>query len=240
MPKIKRKRKKKPTEPDEFITFSQRAIAWAKANIKLIVIVSLAVVVIVGAVVGVRTYLQRRAVAATEQLGPLLGEWYQLSASTDSKRLKPLAGRLERFCASYGSTPAGMQGRMVWGAVLVRLGEYSKAVKVLEELADEPSLPKELKPLVLYELGVALEGKGEPGRAAQVYARAAEAGGPYLGRPWLLDQARALEAAGKKQEAADIYRRLAKAPERELAWEAKRHLALMGIDPEGGSGSGSK
>jgi tetratricopeptide (TPR) repeat protein len=227
-------RKKLLKEPDEFLSFSGRAVRWGKENSRLLTLVGGAAVVVLGAVVGIQSYLSYRNSTAAEALA-LVFPHYQATLAGQASPEQTTAARdgLEKIGRDYGATPSGQQARLALANLLLQLGEYDKAAKGFQGLADDADLPGPLLPLALKGMGQALEGAKKYTEAAEAYAAAAKAGGPTLAHGLNLDQARALEAAGEKEAAVGLYRRLAsESKDKGLALVAKLRLAQLGVAPD--------
>jgi predicted negative regulator of RcsB-dependent stress response len=231
----KANRKKLLKEPDEFLTLTQRAIQWAQNNTRLIIVVVCAAVVVVGAWVGISSYLEHRRVQAAEALAAAFAD-YALSVDGRAKpqQEKEAVSRLQKVAEQYGATPAGIQARLALGSLLVQQGSYARAREVLSALSEEPDLPPEIAALVWQALGQALEGEKKYSQAAEAYGQAVRLAGPNLALMFRLDQARALAAAGDKDQAARLYRGiLEKYPSRPEARTARERLAALGLEARG-------
>lgn len=231
---VKVNRKKLLKEPDEFLSFSDRAVRWGKENSRLLTLVGGAAVVVLGAVVGIQAYLSYRNNTAAEALS-LVFPHYQATLTGQASPEQTTAARegLEKIGRDYGATPSGQQARLALANLLLQMGEYDKAAKGFQGLADDADLPAPLLPLALKGMGQALEGGKKFTEAAEAYASAAKAGGPTLAHGLNLDQARALEGAGEKEAAVGLYRRLAgESKDKGLALMAKLRLAQLGVAPD--------
>lgn len=227
-------RKKLLKEPDEFLTFSSRAMRWGKDNARLLVLVGGAAVVVLGAVVGIQSYLSFRNATAAEALAQVFPH-YQATLTGQASPEQTATARegLEKVGREYGATPSGQQARLALANLLLQTGEYEKAAKGFQSLADDADLPAPLLPLALKGMGQALEGSKKYTEAAEAYALAAKAGGLTKAGGLSLDQARALEAAGEKEAAVGLYRRLAAdGKDKGLTFAAKLRLAQLGVAPE--------
>ncbi len=227
-------RKKLLKEPDEFLTLSARVVNWGKANSRLLLIMGTSVIVVLGAVVGIQAYLNYRNNTASEALAAVFPQYQAtLGGQAEPDQIKQAREGLEKVSQTYGASPSGQQARLALANLLLQTGEYDQAAKVFQGLSEDADLPTPLMPLALMGMGQALEGSSKFTESAEAYASAAKAGGPALSNSLALDQARVLEAAGEKEAAAGLYRRLAsEAKDKGLALTAKLRLAQMGIAPD--------
>ncbi|RJX35396.1 MAG: hypothetical protein C4525_04040 [Desulfarculus sp.] len=229
-------RKKLLKQPDEFLTFSDRAVKWARDNLQRVLIIASAVVAALVVVLAIKAYLdfhQRQAAAA---LAPVMSGYQAVvEGKADQKMMASLAEQLTKVTNDYGATPAGMQARLALGDLLLTLARFPQAAKVFQVLSEEPDLPAELAPMAWRGLGQAQEGAKNYAAAASSYGRAADLAGPHLRRLCLLDRARVLGAAGDKKAAADILRKLLADPAAaEVAERAKVGLSALGLEASGG------
>lgn len=225
-------RKKLLKEPDEFLSFSDRTINWARANLKTVIIIASVAVVALVVVLGIKAYLDYHQRQAAEDLAPVMtGYRAVVDGKADQKMMASLAERLKQVTDKYGATPAGMQARLALGDLLLILERYAQAVRVFQALTEEPELSVDLAPLAWRGLGQAQEGARNYQAAATSYGRSVALAGPNIGRLASLDQARALVAAGDRDGAAAIYRKLLKEPsDQEVAEKAQSGLAALGLE----------
>lgn len=119
----------------------------------------------------------------------------------------PLArSDLDRLHRNYGGTRAGAQGRLLLAQVLFDEGKIDDGLKILDEVPDSGPLAASREAL----RAAGLELKGQHAQAAHAFGEAAEKASSAADRDgYRADQARALLAAGKKDEALAIWRALA-------------------------------
>lgn len=198
--------KKALKEPDEFISFADKAAKWAQANVKMLTIIGVVIVLVVGAVIGISQYIKGRDSEATTALGPVMKAYEQfLGGSLDTESTKTMQEALELIAKQYGATPAGMQAQLVLGDVLYRSGKFKEAQATLAELADEKDVPAELLPLAIHGQGQAQEAQKLYAEAAKSYKQAIADAGPNLGAMYKIDLARVLAASGDVAGAKAIY-----------------------------------
>jgi tetratricopeptide (TPR) repeat protein len=232
MAKISRKKLLK--EPDEFLTFSGRALAWSKANTRTIIWAGSAVVLALALVVGIQSYISHRNAQAAADLGRVFAAYQTaLAGQLEAKQAELVLQALESVAQEYSASPAGQQARLAYGNLCLQMNAFDPAAKAFAMLADEPRLPDALQPLAHLGLGQALEGQKKFTEAADAYAAAARLAGPNLAAQARLDQARVLEAAGNPGAAMNLYRQLLKEPpDRGLQAAARARLVALGQDPD--------
>ena len=222
-------------QPDEFITFTDKVIKWGQENLKAVIAICAAFVVGVCLVVGISAYLDYRNDQAAQAISQAYAEYVQIVAGQEQKPdLGPAVEGLSKATAEYGATAAGIMGRLALGNLLLEKGDWAKAEELFSELSDEPDLALILKPLAWHSLGKAQEGQKKFREAAQSYATAAQGVGKSLKSVFMYDQARVLAAAGSKDQASSMYRKLiADFPDDPYALRAKAALVAMNLDPAG-------
>lgn len=232
MAKINRKELLK--KPDEFQTFSERAITWVRDNQKKFYISLGGLVAAIALVVGIQTYLDYRVHAASNALSPAFQQYMDaVFGEKTPAKLAEAEKALSSITSEYGATPAGMQGRLALGNLLLEQGKWAESQKIFEELAEEPDLPAEFMPFALHGLGLSLEGQKKYTKAKDAYADAARICGPNEKITYEMAQARVLAAKGDKNAAADIYRQIAQNPtDPQNAQIAKESLVALDLDPE--------
>lgn len=225
-------RKKLLKEPDEFLSFSDQAFRWGKANIKLLVVVTTVLVVALGAVLGIQTYLNHRAAQANDALAQVFADYTAvITGQADQAQTEAATQGLQKMMEQYGATSSGMQARLALGELWLHRGQPDKAEKVLTALCDEPDLPPLLAPLAHTALGRCQEMRQKYAEAAEAYANAIKVAGPAQAALLRLDRARALEAAGDKSQAENLYRALQDSKDPSLAQAARQRLMAMGLEP---------
>ncbi len=227
-------RRKLLKEPDEFLTFSEQAVRWCQENTRIVIYVVVLAVLAVGFGVGFKAYLDHRAEQAAAAMDQAFGTFAVAVEGKGGKAMSQAALKsLDQVVKSYGATPAGIQARLALGALLLEKGKYQQAIPVFHELTQDTDTPLELLPLAWHGLGVALEGTKKYEDAAEAYDAAIAAAGPNLALGFRLDQARVLAAAGKRGQAAKLYRQVMKdAAGQPLARVAKSSLVDMGLEPD--------
>jgi tetratricopeptide (TPR) repeat protein len=229
-------RKKLLREPDEFLTFSGKALQWSRENLRAILYAAAGVTACVVAVVAFWAWMEHQEIQAAEAMARSFGEYSQaVEGQAGPEELARARQKLDQVVQEYGSTPAGVQARLALGDMLLEKGSYQEAGELLEGLAGESGVPPEITALAWHGLGVAREGGQQFTQAAQAYAKARELGGPSLSDLYRLDQARALEAAGQKDQAARLYRQvLDEEQDSTRRLKARARLVALGLEPDAG------
>lgn len=227
-------RKKLLKEPDEFLTFSDRAVRWGKDHLRALAITGGALVLALALVLGIQAYLNYRQSQGSQALANAFGAYAEaVMGQVEPAQAAEAVKGLEAVVAQYGTTEAGAQASLALGDLHLRLEQYEAAEKVLQTLSDEPSLPSELAPLAWRGLGQAQEGQKKFAEAAEAYQGAQRVAGKRLGDLCQLDRARVLAAAGQTAQAQEILRELAaQSQDMTVSQVARLRLVDLGVAPE--------
>lgn len=198
-------------QPDEFVTFSARALEYAQAHQRTVLWIAIAVLgVILGGI----------ALASFR-----LTQWQQ--ANTNLARAMALFNEnklpeaISAFddLAEQGGTPEIFAeiARLYSAQAYLRQGEFARATAGFEAASGAGGF---LGQRALVNRGYALEGNQQHADAAQQFAAAVQNGGPYTAVA-ILGEARNAELAGDKPRAKAAYQKLLtdfpEAPEKQLA-----------------------
>ena len=152
----------------------------------------------------------------------------QARAVAEMGNLPQAAAELQKITETYAGTRSSVEALLVLNQVRMVNGQTELAVVGLREfLAKNP--PVQFQTPALGLLGVALENTRKPVEAAEAYRKAAEAAEvDYLKAEYLLQEGRALAAAGKPELAVAVYQRIVKDfPETISVTEAEVRLAEL-------------
>lgn len=138
-------RKQLLKEPDEFITFTGRVIAWVKAHPRQLTIGAGAVIGLAVILVGYRYIDERRAQAASRLLSRGLATYEQsLASDGQGKTLESVRSDFDKLVDDFSGQPAGHLGLVYYGQILLGAGKYQEAAKMLQrawtDLGNDPGL----------------------------------------------------------------------------------------------------
>lgn len=223
-------RKKLLKEPDEFITFSARALAWSRQNSKLVVGGAVVLLVLLAAALGFRAWRISQAGQAAAALAPLTEKYLEVVAGVGEKHdLAALEAGFSQVAQEYSSTLDAQRAVLSLGDLYYRQAKYEQAAKTFQKIVQEMDPPAQIAPLAWHGWGQCLEAEKDYLGAAESYARAIALAGPNLGQLYSLDRARVLAAAGQKAQAVELYRQvLASSPDAPSAKQARFQLAQLG------------
>jgi predicted negative regulator of RcsB-dependent stress response len=226
-------RRKDLRRPDEFVTLSRRAIAYAEENRTTVAVVVGGLVVLLAAI------LVFRAVRSSRQAGAAQA-YAQAHALLDDKKYADAAVAFQQVADAYSSTSYAPLAQLEAGNALLMDGRGADAAVAYQKFLDEGPATDYLRQLALVRLGHAQEQAGTLAEAARAYATAAALPGPYAEEA-LAGQARIADASGDPAQAKDLYARLLeKYPQSDRrAVVTSRLVALGGTPPAPASATAS-
>lgn len=207
-------RKQLLKEPDEFLTFSAKAIQFAANNRNAVLGVVIAVVVTTLAVAGFRYYSQvseRKAYAMLEQAR--LAYLAEALGGGQSSAHEETIKKLEEVIEAYPSTAAARFSLLVLGDFSYQRGNYDKAIEMyqrsLEAFAGEEAIQK----MIWNGMGHAYEAKQDYTSAAGYFRRITEAPGGFMKVDAYSNLGRVLEALDDRVGALEAYDKVLEAEE---------------------------
>jgi len=204
-------RKQLLKEPDEFLTFSAKAIRFAAKNQKAI---SYALIALVAVVLGVALFRyfsnlsERKAYAVFEQglvhyMGQAPGE---TSPHFQDKAKEAFAEVLRK----YPSTRAAELSLPLYAHMSYEEGAYDKAVELYQGALKGLSQDETLQRLIWNGLAYAYEGKKDYNTAAQYYEKITRSEGAFLKADAYFNLGRIYEAMDNVEGARKAYGQLVK------------------------------
>ena len=199
--------------PDEFISTFGRAIAWCKENRLKVAAGTIGVVAVVALALGTRAYLQWEENKSARDLWPTLNraqELLQAPFAADPSQLAAVEQFLQGHVGRHPNTRATVYSLYYLGSIAFFRGKYDLAITQFRAGIATGKEAGILRYLLRQGIASSLEAKGDFAAAAAAYRDAgavAEAGMKTQSR---LGEARVLGLAGKKTEAAALYRLILK------------------------------
>lgn len=222
-PQGKKLRHKDLKQPDEFISLSTRAIAWAQKNQTTVLIVVGAAVAVVLLAAGIRWYVQSRAENAARQFYGASELFKREQWDQAQKDFAALAG-------SYGGTPYGNLAKLYAGRAALNASKPAEAVPFLTEFVGAAPSPA-LEQIGRVALARALADTSNVAGAREQLDRAILLDGP-LAPEARIRLARIEETDGSKEKAIELYRQyLTDEPEGAAAALARMRLTALGVQP---------
>jgi len=202
-------RKQLLREPDEFLTFSAKALQFAAENRKTISRALIGLVVVVLAVALIRYFValsERKAYAVFEE--GLAHYVVQVSGEESSDVQEMAREKFAKALEDYSSTRAGELSLPFYGDMTYEEGQYDKAIelykKALKDFSDEDSLRK----LIWNSMAYAYEGKKDYKAATQCFQEITGSESTFLKGDAYFNMGRMYEAMEDWEEARRAYERV--------------------------------
>lgn len=216
--------RKELKQPDEFISFLDRAIDFVQQNLTRLILGGAGLIAALALIFALRFYSQHQ-----ERLAA--ASFYDATGALARKDYKAAEQGFKEMAASYPNRTLGRLARFYLASVYLDQGQPAKARDALTAYLDEDG-PAPFTQLALCQLGVANEDLGDFRKAREAYVQAAAIEGPEQGRAQL-GSARMLARLGDRQGAIAAYQAYLKRDpfgmERPDVIEA---LANLGASPE--------
>ena len=205
-------RRKDLKRPDEFVSRGRAVIVWARDNMQTLSWAGAGFAVLLVAVAGFFSLRAARVRQANEDLAQAL-------MAFQTARYAEAAGQLAGVAERWQATPVGRIAALYAAEAEAKANNLDAASNRLRDVLASGEPTPYLKQQALVDLGSILEHKGDFTGAAEQFAQAAAAEGPYTANA-ILGEARCRELAGEKDKARSLYERFAQefsqAPEIEV------------------------
>ncbi len=236
-------------QPDAFQKVGGEASTWLIHQQKL-VIIGVVAVLLVGAAIGVVSYLGGRGEErASSELGaalavlgrpvtdqveknpdPLAGPTYKTAKEKDEALIKALS----ELRSAHPGTRAAVTAALPLGEAQLRQGQADEALASLGDYLKDSPADEPLRPTALEGRGYAYEAKGNLNEALAAFEQLSrENKTDFLNGMGLYHRARILELQGKKEEAAKQFSEIPSAATNtsaaRLATERMAVLASQGV-----------
>ncbi len=168
----KKSRKELLKKPDEFITFTGKAIRFVTDNQKPISYALYAVVAIVLIIFGYRFFAQRVEAKAFSMLEQTMAKYEaQKSATSAQEAYRNVSEEFQGIVAKYGGNAGGKLARASYANISYDAGDYNKAIELykrsLNDFKDHPLVYN----LILSGLGYAYAQTGDNSNAIMYFEK---------------------------------------------------------------------
>lgn len=206
-------RKELLKEPDEFISFSGKALQYTRDNPRTVGICTAIVIAAICVAAGLYAYRQYR-LSQSHQLFDKVYRTYQMAMLSQEKAsdetLDQLFKEFEEIAAQYPSLPAGEKALLYTGHVLYMKKDYRGALDRYTRMKTTGLVEKGLGSLVLYHIAMTRQALKEYEGALSLFDQLSkDTNSPYR-REAVASIAGIYEAMGKTKEAAQTYRQYLK------------------------------
>jgi tetratricopeptide (TPR) repeat protein len=245
MPVAEKISRKKLREPDEFVTFTQRALGWLYDNRTMLIAAGLIVIAVILGFFGWRWYVEEATLEASsafvdardildapvaKSADPSEAGTSQADGSYPSEqdKLRAALAALDQVQQNYGSSQTASLAAYFIGESHWRLGEYDQAIAAFERYLESEGADGELAAFAVEGIAASLENKGEYAQAKKHYQRLTEPPFENQRARALYHLARMEQALGDEQAAAGKFRELLdEFPQTPFRREAETRLSLL-------------
>lgn len=202
-------RKQLLKEPDQFITFSGRMIAFGRSHVKLILTTAGVLVAVLLTVVSVRQMAERNELKASAQVEKVIAKYTQaLSETNPEEAYHEVKTDFQEIFDQYGSNASVNVARIFYGDISYLANDGDTAIgmyqKALEDFGDTPAL----KNLLLSSLSHAYLLKGKDLEAIHTFEKIAAGEEATLKSGALFNLASLYEASGDTEKSSALYKQL--------------------------------
>ena len=240
MATTKRITRKEIKQPDEFITFSARAIEFSQAHTREITI-GVASVLVLGLLAwAVSAYSNKKEAQAARLLAQAQALLQPISTEAQAGQPVPAEAKADPEAAAralvllldvvenYKRTEASKVARILVGQRYYEAGDYDAAIDTYEAFLKKANPKPELKAMAREGLAYAHEAKEDFEQAAICYEELSKSSLTWVQGWGCLGMARCYERLGEIQKATDAYRTLlADHPQHPKAEEARANMARL-------------
>lgn len=195
------RRPSKPETEDAIVVRALEFSAWAKNNVRLIIIVAVVAVVVVGGLFYWRMYRQDR-------LDRAAAEFVQLQQTVAAGNLSLAAQDMEQYVRRFEGTVYAEEARLALAQLHLQQDSAARAVETLAGAASRVA-SSPLGPQAALLLAAAQQAVGDEQAALATYMAVADNADMSFRRIAALEAAAQLQSsAGEHAAAAELYRRL--------------------------------
>lgn len=205
-------RKKLLKEPDEFQTFSARAIRFVVDNQRPVFGILIGVVVVVLAFAGFRYFSnlsERKAYAMFEQ-----GRMHYMAENSQDKKTpaqEKAAEQFEKVITKYPSTDAARFSLLVYADMSYHNGDYQRAIELYQKAFDAFSGEGSIQKLIWNGLAYAYEAQKDYKAAAEYFQRITETQDKFIKGDACYNLGRIMDTMNHQDKALEAYNKVVQA-----------------------------
>lgn len=199
--------------PDEFISTFGRTVAWCKENRTKVAAGAIGVIAVVALALGTQAFLQWEENKSARDLWPTLDraqQQLQAPYAADPSQLAAVEQFLQGHVSTHPNTRATVYSLYYLGGIAYYRGNYDLSITQYRAGIATGKEAGIMRYLLRQGIATSLEAKGDYPTAAAAYRDAGAVAGENLKAQSRMGEARVLGLAGKKTEAAALYRLILK------------------------------
>jgi tetratricopeptide (TPR) repeat protein len=223
--------KKRLKEPDEFITFTEKAFLFIRHHIKQITVGGIIVLIILLSMVLFQRWEKSKEEGADRAFS-LAVEIYQHANSPyregSPSDYKTVLEKFDEVIRKFPRTSSGKLSLLYKGNIYLRLNEFGEAEKSYSTFLEKAGKEKMYRLFALEGLGYAYEGKKDYEKALNTYKKILEMGKSFQLADAYLNIGRCYEKLGKNNEALESYKSfLEVAPKSQMTNAVLRKISIL-------------
>jgi tetratricopeptide (TPR) repeat protein len=231
MTRLKKITKKKLKEPDEFISFTEKAYLFITHYLKVIAIGGIVVLIILSSIFLYQRWEKKNEEEAYRKFSFAVGIYQMISSPYREGSVSEYKNVLEKFnelITKFPRTSSGKFSLLYKGNIHLRLGEFEDATKSYQTLLQKGGKEKLYRSFAMEGLGYSYEGKKDYEKALQAYQKLLEEGESFQLANAYLDIGRCYEKLGKNKEALENYKAFLKVSQKSMMTNAVlRKISLL-------------
>jgi len=202
-------RKQLLKEPDQFITFSGKMIAFGRSHSKSILIVTGVILALLLVLVSTRQIANRNELRASEQVEKAMAKYAAALSETDPEEAYvQVKDDFASIFDKYGSKASGKLARILYGDVSYAAKDADTAIDMYSTALEAYEQAPAIKNIVLSRLSHAYLLKKEDQKAIQTFERISAGEETTMKYEALFNLALLYETAGDKEKSAALFEQL--------------------------------
>ena len=202
-------RKQLLKEPDQFITFSGKLIAYGRTHLKTILICTGSILALIVVAATAQQISNRKENSASERIEKAVARYSAALQDTDAKTAyERVKTDFKDIFNNYGSKNAVKIARIIYGDISYTAGDADTAISMYTKALDDFSQSPALKNIVLSGLGHAYILKNEYPQSIRHFETISTDQELTLKSGSLFNLAWLYEATGEKEKSIALYEQL--------------------------------
>jgi tetratricopeptide (TPR) repeat protein len=207
----KKTRKQLLKEPDEFITFTGKAITFVTGYQKQISFMLCAIMAIVLIFFGYRFFAQRAETKAFTRLGQTQSKYDTLKkTSSETAAYSQVSEAFQSIIKKYGGNAGGKLARVIYANISFDAQKYKEAIELYKQSLSDFKDDKFVYNLIISNLGYAYQRVGDEQNAAAYFEKAVSAKNSQIREEALFNLGVIYENLGKDEKGQQTLQQILK------------------------------
>jgi tetratricopeptide (TPR) repeat protein len=205
----KRTRKQLLKEPDEFITFTGKAIKFVSGYQNQIFYTLAAIVAIALIFFGYRFFAQRAESKAFSILGQTQSQYETLKGTSSAgEAYSQVSEAFQSIIKKYGTNAGGKLARVIYANICYEAEQYEKAIALYKQSLSDFKDDKIVYYLILNSLGYAYQQVDDPQNAVTYFEKAASANDSQISEEALFNLGLMYEKLGEADKSQQTLQKI--------------------------------